>query len=673
MLAYVALFTVLGWPWLRLADRAVPVGRELLLLQQGRDGRLICWILAWVAHALATKPSALYDAPINWPAPAQLTGSEHLLSSQIVAAPVWLLTGNATLAGTLTLAVSYPLAAFAMQRLCIAFGMRAGAAWVAGLAYALGPLCAPANLQVLQYPALWLPVVAVALRGLALRPGPARAAAAAAAFAGALFSSYYMAVLVALATAVTALLGGAGGRGRRRRALAWSAAAAAAAAVLLGLLTIPYLRRAGQDIAMSRAVADALSPLAPAIMILVAREIGLVLAVLAIAGTVLAWAGSRPERRVARLGLGIALVGAAFAVGPRPFGVELPWTPFAALAASPLGFFRIWFRFVVLTGFGMGLLAAAALDACARRRRLVWLLPVAAAGVLLERGIPFARSPTETVRGQVDPVYGDLAALAPPGPVLELPSLLDAEGDSMVGQTRHWRPLVLGHTGYQPPLRSLVHRMVADLPDPAALDNLAAVTDVRWLLLAPVGTWPSPAQREGIVRIPGLAPVLERDGWTLLRNDRARAPSAWRAAAARRHGAGRSALGVPLDPLDPARTAGTLRPLGTAGVEPGGMLPLDLEISNDGTVAWPAAPDTPGGVVVQAAWIGAAAAPPPVEVPLHRDVAPGERLRQPVAVPVPRGAGQARLVLRLAQQGGAALDRVPPVALLVQVRAHDRR
>ena len=37
----------------------------------------LVWIVWWVSHALRTDPTALYDAPINYPAPLQLTGSSN--------------------------------------------------------------------------------------------------------------------------------------------------------------------------------------------------------------------------------------------------------------------------------------------------------------------------------------------------------------------------------------------------------------------------------------------------------------------------------------------------------------------------------------------------------------------------------------------------------------------
>ncbi len=127
--AYVALFATLAWPWLREAGHALPGGYEA---STPGDARLIVWVLAWVTRALTTDPARLFHAPIFYPSPNQLTGSESFFSAQAVFAPLFLATDNATLATTLTVFLTYPLAALAMSRLLLALGCGAGAAFVGG-------------------------------------------------------------------------------------------------------------------------------------------------------------------------------------------------------------------------------------------------------------------------------------------------------------------------------------------------------------------------------------------------------------------------------------------------------------------------------------------------------------------------------------------------------------
>jgi hypothetical protein len=75
--AYLVVFAVLAGPWWRHMRDAIPAD------DVPQDGWLILWVLDWCRHALATAPTWLFDAPVNYPAPAQLAGSEHLLSAQL--------------------------------------------------------------------------------------------------------------------------------------------------------------------------------------------------------------------------------------------------------------------------------------------------------------------------------------------------------------------------------------------------------------------------------------------------------------------------------------------------------------------------------------------------------------------------------------------------------------
>src|SRR5438552_2719 len=90
----------------------------------------------------------------------------------------------------------------------------------------------------------------------------------------------------------------------------------------------------------------------------------------------------------------------------------------------------------------------------------------------------------------------------------------------MVGGTRHWLPLLVGHTGYTPPHRRLVDATIDRLPRADALADLVDMTHVRWLLLRPEEYWEDAASRADILRLPEVRIVLARDGWTLARVDR---------------------------------------------------------------------------------------------------------------------------------------------------------
>jgi hypothetical protein len=147
LLGYLAVFGWLALPWLKEASHAIPSGGVGL----PADEYLIAWVLAWVADALRTAPLTVFDAPINYPAPLQLTGTEHLFSFQLAFAPIYWLLDNAILATSVVVFLTYPLGAFVMQRLLLALQLSTDVAWTGGLLFALGYLRVPIAFHHLQY------------------------------------------------------------------------------------------------------------------------------------------------------------------------------------------------------------------------------------------------------------------------------------------------------------------------------------------------------------------------------------------------------------------------------------------------------------------------------------------------------------------------------------------
>jgi hypothetical protein len=142
--AYCVVFLLLTGAWLPQASSTISAAIH------GNDAEWTVWVLAWVAHALVTDPAHLFDANINFPAPRQLAGSDHYLSSQLALAPEFWLTGNPVVATNVVMLLSYPLAGLAMACVLRAFGCGAGAAWAGGLVFSLGPRRVPATLRLLR-------------------------------------------------------------------------------------------------------------------------------------------------------------------------------------------------------------------------------------------------------------------------------------------------------------------------------------------------------------------------------------------------------------------------------------------------------------------------------------------------------------------------------------------
>jgi hypothetical protein len=232
----IAATAVVTWPWLRAAVWAIPDPAASGNAAGGADARLMIWTLAWVVHALSSRPLELFSANVFHPQPDALARSDHLLSSAVLSAPVALASGNPVLAANLVAVAGYALAALTTYWVMRRVGLPVAAAALAAVLFALTPTHVPANLHALiQLPTYVLPLVLLA--SLHVADG-GRWLVLAAAVLWALFSSYYLAAMavVVLATEVVLALA----QGRRRTALAIAAATGVGLAALL-LFSLPYL------------------------------------------------------------------------------------------------------------------------------------------------------------------------------------------------------------------------------------------------------------------------------------------------------------------------------------------------------------------------------------------------------------------------------------------------
>ena len=695
-LGYAVVFTAVAWPWLRTCRDAVPFGNPFAFAD---DARFWVWQLGWVAHALATNPWGVLDANIHHPAPAQLTSSEHLASTQLVAVPAVWLTGNPVLVANLLVLLSYPLAALAMQRLLVALGCAGIVAWTGGLVFALGPLRVPGNLEVIHFLNAYLALAALALHRLRAAPRVGRAVALCAALTAGMLSGYYLAAMLAVTTAVWSafeLARRVPGRARFLGHLIW---AGAAATVVLLVVSIPYFDRPEQAVGMNvggfRAVRLETLSLASTATLL-RLLFGVVPGVLALAG--LAALGAR-DAVARRLAVGGVLVVAAglLLVFPPPVVV-------AALEASPLRFLRAQFRFATVAGLGTALLAAAALELVRARlgARAAAVAAIACAALVvttLGPTVAGVRADPLAPFGAERPLHaavGETARRDGPGPLLVLP-LIDAhpdrrggflplgqlESDDMVGSLHHWLPLVGGHTGYPPLHRPLLEEIQRALPRSEALDELVDLTHVRWLLLRPPDYWKDPALPEQLLALPGVESRWVRDGWVLARVDRPVRRPQWYAAVAAGYRPGHTVLGTPLEAIvetDAIAVVRTTAPV-PLRVEAGSTFPVEIELRNGGRGAWPVV--VPAGapsahtVRYVMAWRRLDASPMAgVSDRLRRDVPVGDAILQVVAVRAPRDPGDYELTVTVEQDAGARFDgqgNVPLRARLVVAETRPAR
>ena len=531
---YLAVFAILAAPWLARADHAIPINTTYA---RG-DTRLLTWILWWVSHALVHDPAALVDAPINYPAPAQLTGSEHFFGLQLVFLPVWLATRNPVLALNAVLFLAYPLAALAMNRLLRALGVSRGVAWIGGLAFALGALQAPAHVHLLHTLAFFPPAAVLALHRLRERPDMRRGAAFAAVVVLAFFSAYYTAAILLVVLLVCGVAEVRRPLPHARRFATVGGAIVAGALVALALASRPYLERGALVVTSGDALATVrdVSILSTGYVLLAPAEVfGVTALLLGVAGcAVLRDPRLRP---LAAIGMALVATGAfLLAGGPAALVRLLPHGPLADAVQAPVAFFRIAVRWTVVSGLGLALLGAAALEAARSRlspRAGRVLLAGVLALVVADRGRILWRQtldvPDALTRDAA--TYEALAHVVRRdggGPLLELPVSSfgrSTQPEAMLGEIAHRQPLIVGHTGYLPPHRAQVDATIARLPDESAVQDLVDMTLLRWVVVRPDADWGGRAARNAFLRalagVPGVARVADLHGWTVLEIERA--------------------------------------------------------------------------------------------------------------------------------------------------------
>jgi hypothetical protein len=360
--------------------------------------------------------------------------------------------------------------------------------------------------------------------------------------------------------------------------------------------------------------------------------------------------------------------------------------PYGWLLDSPLRFFRYPFRFMVLMGFGMALLIAAALqwlEVVAGRvpgRVLVWGFGLV---ILATRGAAFSGGEPSDVAAQHHRIYAEVARVAAqqgPGPLLELPvDARLADAVSMPAASRHRLPLVLGHTGYQPPHREAVDRMVEALPD--SLDDLVEASRVRWILLQPSSEWNVIRDRDAWWNVRGVEHVLEVDGYDLFRVDR-ESRGGWYDAIRRGWRPGESSLGTPFGVLPPGAAIAKVRGSNHLEMAAGGSTQVTVRVVNMGNRIWPATSsrraDQPFAVRLAVTWTRLS--PRLLErkptivheeaCDLPWDVRPGTSVSARCLVRAPEKPGLYALEIRPHQTDGTAFDHPlnTPLNALVLVR-----
>ena len=437
------------------------------------DARLIIWTLAWDNHAVLNA-LPLFDANVFYPAQRSLAFNEHLFGVSLFTLPIYAVTGNAVLAYNALWILSFVLNGVAMHALLRRYTGRELAAFAGALVYTFSfykMLHAHGHLHLVW---TWLlPLSLLALHRWNDRPSLVRALLWAAVVTLQALTSWYLAVLVAVANgALFIALATQWRQGWGRRA-----AHVAAAAALVILCVWPFAReyRGLAPAARSEAVsssADAAGYLVPPENTWTGRMwlarigdgprwiwgertvfLGWTALTLGIGGVLV---GIAERSRIAAFYLLLALVAFSLSLGPAAIRAEAGWRPFDLLAQLPMiDAFRAPARFALLVLLGLSVLVAIAVSALqsrfpkGSRIALAVLLPLMLSEWYVV-GFPGGKpAPFET-----PPIYRQ-PELRSARAIVSLPDYRETAqwwsgADYFFYSLAHWRPIVNGFGRAEP-------------------------------------------------------------------------------------------------------------------------------------------------------------------------------------------------------------------------------
>jgi len=491
-LGYLAALTLLTWPLAAHLGTQLPRTMGYLAADTVYTG----WVLAWQTHALTTAPSQFANANMYWPAPSALFYSTPGFGLLPTYAPLFLATGNPTLALNGTMLVNLALTATALHLVIRRWTGSPAAAIAAACTYLLSPLALWNSGYMQQYTALAAMPVIVSMvatggltwpRTLGLAALIALQGTADAFYVnGPLFLTLGLAALMMRLRPSTCRTGG-------RLLVALGVAAVALTPIYAGYLSVslanPNLRQQSfWPAGLTQTVQFALRGLFPR-----RGPLTIDAAVLlpVIAG--LAVAAVRGERD-GRWHLW-AHSGCWFVVGLALAWLVPVWLPgfrdrvLTQIVRDPtrLGFGGA-IGLCLLVGLGFAACASAlAAKVPPRFRRLV-----APALLVVFLATRVAHSPPRPGRYPLAaaPRSGAEADVLRrgTGPVLELPLgapqfRTTIHATAMYRSVDHWRPLLNGYCGYYP--RGFLERMALaeQLPDRDALDRLRSTTGLTTIVV----------------------------------------------------------------------------------------------------------------------------------------------------------------------------------------------
>lgn len=441
------------------------------------DGQLSIWNVAWVAHALTSKPLELWNANIFYPHEHTLAYSEANLVAGIAGIPAWILTANPYAAHNSAVIFAFATSALGAWLLVRKLTGSSEAAVVAGAMFAFMPyfFAHTAHIQLLV--AGGIPLSLLLFHRLADAPSPKRGAALGLGLAlQALACAYYgifSGLIIGYAAIFVALW-----RGLWKTRQYWIALliGAAVSALIVVPFFIPYLTI--QEGGFRRSLAEsarysgnlsgylASSAHAHRWLLDIAASFGrwsevlfpgILVTVFALASLVLlvrrpaaAGAGDAMRRReTIVLYASIALITVWASLGPAAglYSLLFHTIPLFSFLRAPS---RLGTLVVLALAVLAGIVIAAVIERWrpARRRTAAAVLTVLTLAELSVVPFPWERAPV------VPAPYSMLARL-PVGPVAEFPFYgervaFHLHAQYMLFSTFHWQPLLNGYSDHIP-------------------------------------------------------------------------------------------------------------------------------------------------------------------------------------------------------------------------------
>jgi len=462
------------------------------------DPLLNSWALTWVARALVTAPSAVFDANIFFPEATTLTYSEPMLVPALLVGPILWAGGDPILAHNVLVLIGYAGSGVTMFLLVRSLTGHGGAALVAGVMFALYPYRAEAFAKVQMQMTMFWPLALWCLHRMARSPAtglPWRwatgcgLALAAQAYSGVYVFAYGLVTMAIVAAVLIVRVE----RERRGRVVA----GAAVAVLVAGVLVLPLARAFVQSSArVGERTLDSTRPYSAEM-----RDFRRAHPELRVWGD--EGAPGPSERRLFP-GYVTLTVGAAGAVLGGPAGLAYAAAGIVDVLLArgantnafewlfnhvgPMRAFRVPARFGLLLGLSLSILSGLAVARLLKGRApavTAAVVAVIVAGVTVEG---WMRPPIVTSPGESRPAVYEWLAGQMRGAVCEYPigQIHGRPGPQdptyMYYSTRHWMPLVNGYSGFTPASYEALVGELQAFPAPSAILALRH-RQVRYLLV----------------------------------------------------------------------------------------------------------------------------------------------------------------------------------------------